>query len=536
MNKRPSLFSLKDFRGVRFLGGFNRAAQAFLALTLIVGLNFLAAQPSFYRRWNLDFENRRGIWPETRAQLNELAKRAPDDVSPENPWIRLIVTLRPPDAGTPQDAADAITLLRKQLLRLVDDFKYEAQQTRRRNWIRFETADLVKNSRLNRELEKFGTIPPSTAIVVLSGGNCRAITADELLKLRPGARGNETEIDGFRGEEAIMSAILSVTDGAAPVVYFLSGDGELSIDSSNRSYGLSSFAQTLRSRRIRTTTLDLSVAPDVPADAALVVIADPRIPVPPQTEEKLSRYLRERNGRMLAMIGPGTDCGLDNLFFDWGLMLQDVFVVENSPLCRLADGNFAVRNIPVSPHKTAEILAALNLPVVGSQFRSVEEDIGAKEDRTRSVSPLFYSSGTGKGADDAAMTSWGERDYRKPPYRFDMLRGDIDGPVPLGAVSERIAGTRLGVNIPGGRLVVIGSGDIATNAQIENGGNKPFLLNTVNWLIDRDVMLNIPPRPISEFRLKATPPDLAHVGWNFVFFPAGLAFFGLLVFYWRKRG
>ena len=111
----------------------------------------------------------------------------------------------------------------------------------------------------------------------------------------------------------------------------------------------------------------------------------------------------------------------------------------------------------------------------------------------------------------------------------------MDGPVPLGAVSERTAGTRLGVSIPGGRLVVLGTGDIATNAQFENGGNKPFLLNTVNWLIDRDVMMNIPPRPISEFRLKATPPDLAHVGWNFMFFPAGLAIFGLLVYSWRKR-
>ncbi|MGN0860761.1 MAG: GldG family protein [Candidatus Spyradosoma sp.] len=534
MHRRPSLFSLKDFRGVRFIGRLNRGVQIVLALALIAGLNWIAAVPSCCTRWDLDFENRRGIWPETRAQLNELAKKAPENVSPENPWVRLIVTLRPADAGTPGDQASAVALLRKQLLRLVDDFKYETQQSRRPGWIRFETADLVKNTRLNRELEKFGALPPTTAIVVLSGDNCRTVTAEELVRLRPGAAGNEPEIDGFRGEEAIMSAILSVTDGVSPAAYFLSGNGELSIDSTSRSYGLSSFAQTLRSRRIRTNTLNLSVAPDVPADASLVVIADPRVPISPQTEEKLSRYLRERNGRVLAMINPGSDCGLENLFFDWGLQLQDVFVTENSPLCRLPDGNVAVRGFPSKPHKTAEILVSLNLPVVSSQFRSVEADFGAKEDRTRTVTPLFYSSGNPQNT-AGTPSSWGERDYRKPPYRFDVRRGDIDGPVPLGAVSERVAGTRLGVNIPGGRLVVIGTGDLATNAQLENGGNKIFLLNTVNWLIDRDVMLNIPPRPISEFRLKATPPDLAHVGWNFLFFPAGFALFGLLVFYWRKR-
>lgn len=534
MRKKSSLFSLKDFRGVRFFGRLNRAAQALLALALLVGLNYVAAQPSFCLRWDLDFENRRGLWPETRAQLNELAKRAPADVSPENPWVRLIVTLQPPAAGTPAEEADAISMLRKQVLRLVDDFKYEARQTRRPDWIRFETADLVKNTRLSRELEKYGVLPPTTAIVALSRTGCRTVTAEELIKLSPGESGTEPVIDGFRGEEAVMSAVLGVTEESAPNVYFLTGNGELDIDSSSRSFGLSSFAQALRSRYIAAKTLDLSVAPDVPADAALVVIADPRVPISPQTEEKLARYLRDRNGRVLAMIGPGTDSGLDNLLFDWGLQMQDVFVVENSPLCRLYDGNFAVRRYPARPHKTAEILVALSLPVVSSQFRAVEADLGAKEDRTRTITPLFFSS-AGTDPSTGAPTSWGERDYRSAPYRFDTLRGDVDGPVPLGAVSERTAGSRLGVSIPGGRLVVIGSGDIASNAQIENGGNKPFLMNTVNWLIDRDVMLNIPPRPISQFRLKATPPDLAHVGWNFLFFPAGFALFGLLVFYWRTR-
>jgi len=532
MRKKPSLFSLKDFRGVRVFGRLNRAAQVVLALALIFGLNWLASLPSLYKRWDLDFENRRGIWPETRAQLNELAKRAPADVSKEKPWVRLIVTLQESPAGTPESRAKPVRMLRNQILRLVDDFKYEVSQSRRPDWISFETADLVKNTRLNRELEKIGALPQSTAIIALSDKNCRAITVDELIKFSVGENPNEPKIDGFRGEEAVMSAILSVADSPQPVVYFLSGNGELQLDSVSRDGGLSEFAQDLRSRRIRAETIDLSVVADVPADASALVIAAPRVPVPSQVEEKISRYLRDRSGRVLAMIEPGVKCGLDDLFYDWGLMLQDVFVVENSPLCRLPDDNMAVRKFPAKPHKVVEILTALNLPIVADQFRAVEEDLGAREDRTRTISPLFYSSGN-PGV--VAPTSWSERDYRDPPYRFDVRRGDVDGPVPLAAVSERTAGTRLGVSIPGGRLVVVGSGTIATNAQIDNGGNRPFLLNTINWLVDRDVMLNIPPRPVSEFRLKATPPDLASVGKKFLLFPAGFALLGLFVFYWRRR-
>lgn len=524
---------MKDFRGVRFLGRLNRAVQIVLALTLIFGLNWLASMPALYERWNLDFENRRGIWPETRAQLNELAKRAPETASPENPWVRLIVTLQEPPSGMPEDQARLVRMTRDQILRLVDDFKYEVSRSRRPGWISFETADLVKNTRLNRELEKIGALPQTTAIIALSGEKCRAITSADLLKISRGGNSDEVSIDGFRGEEAIISAILSVADGPQPVVYFLSGNGEMQIDSASRENGLSEFAQALRTRRIRTETLDLSVVNDVPADASALAVIAPHVAVPPQVEEKISRYLHDRNGRVLVMVEPGVKCGLDDLFYDWGLMLQDVFVVENSPLSRLPDGNMSVRLFPAKPHKTAEFLAECGLPVVSDQFRPVEEDLGAKEDRTRTVTSLFFSSfGTNE---DGTTTSWGERDYRKPPYRFDVLRGDIDGPVPLGAVSERTAGTRLGVSIPGGRLVVIGTGALATNAQIDNGGNKMFLLNTINWLIDRDVMLNIPPRPISEFRLKATPPDLAIVGKKFLLFPAGFALLGFIVFYWRRR-
>ena len=47
MAKKPSLFSLKDFRGVRFLGRLNRLAQALLALALLFGLNYLASLPTY---------------------------------------------------------------------------------------------------------------------------------------------------------------------------------------------------------------------------------------------------------------------------------------------------------------------------------------------------------------------------------------------------------------------------------------------------------------------------------------------------------
>jgi ABC-type uncharacterized transport system involved in gliding motility auxiliary subunit len=63
------------------------------------------------------------------------------------------------------------------------------------------------------------------------------------------------------------------------------------------------------------------------------------------------------------------------------------------------------------------------------------------------------------------------------------------------------------------RLVVIGDSDFATNAQLANAGNPTLLANTVNWLVERQQALGIPPKAPEEVRLTLSASQLSTIFW-----------------------
>ncbi len=533
--KRFSIFGFEDFRHVRFFRTINLILQVVLALLFVAELNYLASLPGFQARWDLDASKNHTLSLETDMFLERLAKDSPDDISYDNPYVRVITTFPKAGAGASREEAYRVNMLRRRIVSLVENFRYKTEALGVPGLVKYEETDLLKNTRLIAEMrERNSSAPAGTAIVVMSKTRCRTISAADLLKVSRDSAGNVRDVDAFRGEEALMAAILEVTNENSTVIYSLVGEGEARIDSADRRLGLSSFAEQMRIRNFIIRPLNLSQVDAVPADAAMLLIANPTVAMTSRNEEKIERYLRERNGRVLLLKSPGTKIGLDDLLFDWGIQIMDNFVVETDEARITPDMNILINTFNERPHKISGILVSQKLPLVASQFCEIRKDIGSKEDSTRMVSVLAFSS-NGENASRSAPKSWGERDYRSAPYSYNPDRGDIPGPVPVVAVSERVAGTQLGVSIPGGRLIVVGAGDIASNAQLENGGNKPFLLNAVNWLCAREILLNIPPRPISDFRLKASMPDLIRVAWVFGALPLAVAILGLLVAFWRRR-
>ncbi|MCR5183832.1 MAG: GldG family protein [Opitutales bacterium] len=529
------LDGIQDFRYLRRIAFANRALQIFLAITLISALNFLAAQPNFHKRWDLSESHLHTLAAETMMLLKSLPPKVPESATAESPWLRVIVTFPPASPDASREETYRISMLRKRILNLVDSFKYATGQLGVPAMVRYEESDLLKNTRLLNEISsRGGSVSSATAIVVLSNDKCKTIPAGDLLKVSRDGANNPTDVDAFRGEEALLSAILEVTDNERPVIYALVGDGEARIDSTDRWLGLSSFAEQLRSRHMEVRNLNLAQYSAVPLDASMVLVAAPTTIINENTEEKLIRYLKDRNGRVLLLASPGQRIGLENLLFDWGVQLTDSIVVETNEAKRLPNDNVAMNLISATPHKITEILANQKLPLVASRFREVRKDIGASEDATRVVSQLVFSS-MGVKNRSSQPYSWSECDYLYGPYEYNPERGDVAGPICIAAVSERKIESRLGVSMTGGRLIVVGSGDIASNSQLQNGGNKTFLLNAVNWLIERNFTVNVPPRPIADFVLTASMPDLTRVAWWFALLPSLVAAFGLFIAFLRRR-
>jgi hypothetical protein len=102
--------------------------------------------------------------------------------------------------------------------------------------------------------------------------------------------------------------------------------------------------------------------------------------------------------------------------------------------------------------------------------------------------------------------------------------------------SERVAvRDNLAFSVPGGRLVVIGTGDLISNARIVSQGSEALFLGAVNWTIGREKQLNAPPRPIERFELSLSAGELTKLRYALLFVLPGLAALLGLTVYWTRR-
>ena len=146
------------------------------------------------------------------------------------------------------------------------------------------------------------------------------------------------------------------------------------------------------------------------------------------------------------------------------------------------------------------------MPVVFALARSVRAAPAAAEG---SVSELVMTSADG----------WGEKDLENLSA-VEKGPGDLPGPVALGVAVElgpreapaeesTPAGEAAGGEAAArqARMVVFGDSDFATNGQLDQPGNATLIANTLNWMVQRETHLGIPPKEPEQVRLSLTPQE-----------------------------
>lgn len=318
-------------------------------------------------------------------------------------------------------------------------------------------------------------------------------------------------VKAFKGEEAFTSAIISVTQDASPVVWCSSGHDEKSLEEPGGS-GASELKKALEQQNMTIRSVALLGEKEIPLDVKLVIIAGPTRRFTESEAGLLQAYL-DRGGRLLALLDPLVDSGLDGLLERWGIILAPDVVVDPSQQLPFV----SAANLLVTTYTEHPIVRKMKtLVTLFPLARSVRPAAPAPEGFT--VSGLALTTGAG----------WGETTTSSETFQFDEGQ-DLKGPVPIAAACERNAPART-------RLVVIGDSDFAINGQLGNVGNQDFLLGAVHWLIEQEQLIGIGPKALDAIQLHLTGGQLTGIFWfSFLALPMGCALLGVGVWWLRRQ-
>jgi hypothetical protein len=359
-----------------------------------------------------------------------------------------------------------------------------------------------------------------------AGDKSHIVRLDDLYQVK------NREREAFRGEQVLTGALLEITDPSRKKIYFVTGHGELQAGDTDPR-GLSVLRNELRVRNFVVDTLDLTAARGVPADASLLIIVAPQSRYTPAEQEMLRKYLGVDAGRLIVCLAPGerTDrLGLDDLLFDWGVLVDNDIVLDPAPESVAEDGDLIVWAF--DQHPVTQILVDEGRPLRFGRTRTVRVDPGRNTGSGLTVVPVAATS----------VHAWGEIDYTRQPFVEDATDiHPLKGIPPADRLSVIVASEKVSKpdNLPfsvrGGRLVVYGTGDFASNQRIAYAGNLPVILSAVNWTVDRDPQLAVPPRPIERFQLALSGSDFMKLRYALVFGLPGIALAMGIAVYWTRR-
>ena len=494
------MHSYDSFRAARWIRFINLVLQAILFLALFAGLNYIALNHAW--RFDLTQGRRHSLSAETRSYLEQLDRD-----------VRIIVTIS--NDGTDEEVTQAY----RDISGLIREYVYLARNNPKGK-VEVRYLDVYQN---RKEAEALQLDQPNQ-VILLSEDHRRVLPIMDFYHTK------DLKRESFRGESVLTAALLDVSSPEKKKIYFLAGHGEMRPEDVDRARGLSGIRDELRQRNFDIASLDLNLTRKIPDDAALIIAAGPQGRLQPFEEELLRNFLTTRAGRLILMLNHGYPHGLENLLFDWGIIVQDNLVLDPDPRSITENKEMRLWNFIRDPAPGSQITDNLidnGMSVIVGPTRSVSDDLGRSLDDGLRVKKLISTS----------PSAWGETSYRIrnvfPAYTPGQ---DLKGELGLMVISERLKpANNLPLSVRGGRLAVIGTADLVSNDRIIAIGNLNLFLATVNWAIERDTLLNIPVRPIQRFQLSLSAEELVRLRLGLLLgLPGLVALIGLGV-YWTRR-
>lgn len=312
-------------------------------------------------------------------------------------------------------------------------------------------------------------------------------------------------------EQILSSALLSLAHAKEELLMYLDGHGERKLDGV-ANHDLGEFGKKLQQNGYRISSLNLTLAQNVPSNASLLVLTHPRAQLLPGEVDKILRHI-DNGGNVLWLIDAEPLRGLEPVAEKLGLVLTPGLVIDPAAQEMNVPSNWAL-SAGYPPHP---ITQNFNLITVFPYARSID---GEEENTAWQREALV----------EAAPRGWVSRNAFRPDSkpRFDKNR-DIPGPFNLAVALQRT------VNDKEQRIIVVGGASFLANAYSGNGGNMDFGINMVNWLTDEEALITIQPRANKDGTVNLSSRALTFISVGLVIvLPLLLLLAGGLQ-WWRRR-
>jgi hypothetical protein len=130
---------------------------------------------------------------------------------------------------------------------------------------------------------------------------------------------------------------------------------------------------------------------------------------------------------------------------------------------------------------------------------------------------------------ETSVDGWGETNLADLETKVEKDDKDVAGPVPLAVAAE--TGT-----VKRARVVVVGDADFASTGGIANAANLYLLTSSVNWLLDREALVSIPPKSTDQVAVVLSRGDIARITlFVLLILPACAIGLGIVVWFRRRR-
>jgi len=350
--------------------------------------------------------------------------------------------------------------------------------------------------------------PDTNPIAAQSAG----ITGDGKILLE---MGGAREIVSAASEQQLTNGFIRLLNPEKYAVYFISGEGEHSIDESgDTSY--TRFRQALENKNYTVDSLNLE-AQTIPEDAKVLVLAGPTIPLSEEAVNALKTYL-STGGSLIVLenpipiteFGDKPDLLAGYLSTDWGITLNNDIVIDTQSPSSALNATAVYYN----QHPITEKMAGLAVTFPVARSLSVAFDL---QDVT--VTDLIYTT-------DQA---WGETDFASIEAGQPSPDTEVVGSMLLAAAAENIN--------TNARVVVAGNSNFAIDGNFDALGNGDLLVNFVDWCAEKEELISLTASTSTErtFRAPSALQRNIMLAGVVCLIPLGIIIMGVTTWYARRK-